>query len=199
VHRQRRLLLESAGYGEAEHNEALALLTATCAYGKGGLDPLADERSRNAASEVAHWVRTHFPRFLVALERLHPEFASLFPVVPGRDDARAVLDLRTALERVAALAARVPTPGVVRMLRARGLTPREHARLMELVVLAQSASLPTETPDDDMQNALVDMHTERDRALEKLLAWRRDWSATARAVIRRKDWLISMGLAERGR
>jgi hypothetical protein len=148
-------------------------------------------------------VRTHFPRFLVALERLHPEFAYLFPAIPGRDDARAVLDLRTTLDRVTRLAAQHPTPAVIRTLVQRGLTDRERARLAELVLVAQSASLPVEANGDEAaQNdgaTKGDSGTERDRAYEALLAWHRDWSATARAVIRRKDWLIAMGLADRGR
>ena len=39
--------------------------------------------------------------------------------------------------------------------------------------------------------------TEQDEALRALRAWYRDWSETARAVIRRRDHLLMLGLSQR--
>lgn len=56
--------------------------------------------------------------------------------------------------------------------------------------MAQSASAPTNDGP---------AHEERIDELTALYRWYNDWSATARAVIARRDYLIAMGLAERAR
>jgi hypothetical protein len=65
---------------------------------------------------------------------------------------------------------------------------REHLR--GLVSVAQAAK-PTDAPVVDNVPAT------QQQALEALHAWHRDWSETARAVVRRRDHLILMGLAKR--
>jgi hypothetical protein len=71
----------------------------------------------------------------------------------------------------------------------RGITAAMRGQLRALVSVAQAAK------SDDAP--LADTAPANQQALEALHRWYRDWSETARAVIRRRDHLIVMGLAKR--
>jgi hypothetical protein len=60
-----------------------------------------------------------------------------------------------------------------------------------LVVAAQGAGVPS-AAEAQSQSA-----EQRTQALEALRAWYHDWSETARAVIRRRDYLVMLGLVKR--
>jgi hypothetical protein len=72
----------------------------------------------------------------------------------------------------------------------RGIDAKVREHLRGLVRVAQ-AGAPMELPVESMAS-----DTQK-KALEGLYAWHRDWSETARAVIRRRDHLILMGLGKR--
>ena len=78
-------------------------------------------------------------------------------------------------------------------LAARGFDAAERARLADLVRRAQTAVFPTELP------VAEESSNTRQEALRELRAWYEDWPETARAVIKRRDLLILLGLAHRRR
>jgi hypothetical protein len=73
----------------------------------------------------------------------------------------------------------------------RGITSDERARLRGLI---ETASHVMDPPDDGEESAA---NAARNEALRKLRAWYDEWSETARAVIKRRDQLIRLGLAKR--
>ena len=72
----------------------------------------------------------------------------------------------------------------------RGLDLAERQRLTELAELASSVP-PPELLDDSHNDDVGD------QALLALYRWYSDWAATARALIKRKDHRIFLGIGER--
>lgn len=143
---------------------------------------------REAAQEIADWVRAHFPRLAQAMKRLHPEHAFLFDGADALEPPAAVLALATLLERVK----RLPEEpsGVRDTLDRRGFDESERQRLARLIEIAQSAA-------PGPKNA--SLRESREAELVALHTWYSDWASTARVFIRRKDFLIALGLAGRRR
>jgi hypothetical protein len=72
----------------------------------------------------------------------------------------------------------------------RGITPEERQRPAALVEAVQGGGVTIEARIDDSRAA-------QEQGLMKLYAWYSDWAETARAVVRRRDQLIRLGLAKR--
>ena len=70
-----------------------------------------------------------------------------------------------------------------------GITPEVRGHLRELIAVAHTAAPPVFPSDPSVED--------RHQALLELRAWYKDWSETARAVIRRKDYLVMLGLSKR--
>jgi len=182
-----RALLAEGGYGRDDHEEGWALLGKACAYGSSGADPLEELPARQAMAEIAGWVSTHFPRLRAALERLHPEALTLFAGVEAPSDApSALLALALMLQRLGALDAAGST--VLETFARRGVDARELRRLAELVETARAAPIPSSTGP---------VRDPREAELTELWRWWSDWSATARVLVGRKDWLSALGLYAR--
>jgi hypothetical protein len=185
VHAPIRAALASGGYGPAEHQEGLTLLVMTCSYGQGGTNPQEDDPQRRAEAALLQWGRTHFGRLHAALMRLHPEYAGLFSLGDAERSASAVLSIAALLDALDALAAGAP---VLATLSSRGRDATVHNRLRGWVNAACEAPTPAPPASDTPDSALQQLHD-----------WYTDWSATARTFIRRKDWLIRLGLGARRR
>jgi hypothetical protein len=132
-----------------------------------------------------------------ALTRLHPAQAAfvLKDLAPTTGPG-AVLSVKNLLDRFDVLdQGRTPESkeedrAALATLATRGITPEERARLRTLVKVAQSAA---EVAPDDSGAAEEQLVAD----LVSLRVWFEDWSETARAAIKRKDYLIRMGLASR--
>jgi hypothetical protein len=183
-----RYAMVAGGYGAADHEEGLRLLAALCRYRQGGLDPAEDEPARAAGAELEEWTRTHVPRLRAALERLHPAEVKLFEGVDGSESGSALLGVGSLLERLVAVERADRRAAVLRTLAQRGLDRAERQRLGVLLAMARRALAPAKAAgeDDDEAADMIALHR-----------WFSDWSATAKALLKRKDWLIWMGLAER--
>jgi len=179
--------LARGGYTRADHEEGFRLLQAVLAFADDGLDPAEDEPARDAIARIGAWVETHFSRLRFTLERLHPEAVALFAGIESPELGEAVLALATLLERLDSLDTRAP---VLATFAQRGVGRVLRVELAELVRIAQSA------PDVD---PAATVHESREAELLELYTWHTDWAGTARAVVRRKDHLILLGLAERKR
>lgn len=189
THAAIRAVLAEGGYGPEDHEEGWALLGRACAYGSSGVDPHAELPQRQAMSEIASWVGTHFPRLRAALERLHPEQLTLFAgIETPSDPASALLGLALFLRRLDALDA--AGSEAVHTLNRRGVDRPERDRLAALVATASAAPKPASG------GAVRDR---REAELVQLWRWWSDWSATARVLVGRKDWLCTLGLHARRR
>lgn len=90
-------------------------------------------------------------------------------------------------------ATRKEDQAALELLASRGITAELRAKLAEAVKVATSASRVEE--DDQAELAAAD--EKYVRALGELKAWYEEWSRVARVVVKRRDHLIMLGLAQR--
>lgn len=192
TNQQIRFAMANAGYNDAEQAEGWQLLLASTGYAAQKLGLNADAAARQAITELDDWDESGYRRIHAALERLHPEQdAVLFAGLEASRGPSAVLGIAKLLDRLDLMEkGSEGERAAIATLGKRGINSKLRQHLRSLVAIAQAAKpmdLPTEAPIPDSQQ----------QALEALYAWHRDWSETARAVIRRRDHLILMGLAKR--
>jgi hypothetical protein len=192
-----RAALFAVGYSAEEQAAGWSLLQRATGYVPGVASVSDDAAARAALAEVDAWDEPGFRRISAALERLHPEqHAFVFAGLEAAQGAGSVLSVTSLLDRLdelesssARTATRVADRAAIATLTARGITPELRRQLRELVRAAQTAEPPRFAGD-----VAVD---EQEAALRALRAWYRDWSETARAVIRRRDHLLMLGLSQR--
>jgi hypothetical protein len=182
-----RTTLQTGGYGPEAHREGCRLLQAVCDYPSVALDHGADERARAALGAVDEYVRMHFTRYRAVAERYFPRLTGLFPSLTHYEPNASLRAMRTLLDWLAESESAEQNP-IAQKLAERGLTIAERRRLSDLVALATSIETPAITDDTA---------ADRDQALLDLYNWYADWSATARALIKRKDHRCSLGIGEK--
>lgn len=187
-----RFAMASAGYGEKEQAEGWELLLAATGYAAPSAPPDADVAAREAIAELDDWDESGFRRIHAALERFHPEQdAFLFAGIEASRGPSAVVGVAQLLDRLDQLSnGSEADRAAMATLEQRGIDDALRAHLRQVVAVAQAArpmDLPTNQATTD----------ELQQALEALSGWYRDWSETARAMIRRRDQLILLGLAKR--
>jgi hypothetical protein len=182
-----RSLLLRGGYTATTHREGWELLHAVCDYPAEVSDRASDERARLALSEIDRFARAHFRRFRATVERFSPDLADLFPSLPDHD-ANASLIAVAVLLNWFDTADSAAQNTIINTLAERGFTRVERERLQSLMELAKTAPQIEALPIDA---------DARERALVALYGWYSDWSATARTLIRRKDFRYSLGIGER--
>lgn len=193
--REIRAAMIGAGYSDADHAEGWRLMHQVSGFDATPALPKEDKTVREAILALDAWDEDGLRRIGAALRRLHPAQAEfVLNGLEAQEGAASVLVVQTLLERLNALessperkATREADAAALDTLSKRGITKEERARLGELVKVAQSPSFeaPPEAPKSD------------DGALLAMRAWFEDWSETARSVIRRRDHLIRLGLAQR--
>lgn len=195
-----RSAMAACGYTQAEHERGWKLLLDVSGYTTPSFPVTADQKARAAIAELDGWDEPGFRRIRAALGRLHPEQeAFVFEGMAPGSGAASVVSVAMMLDRLDALesgadraATRDADHAALATLSQRGIDGSERARLRELVNIAKTANLPVVTVSTAMPS-------DRLEKLKELHAWFADWSETARAVIRRRDYLIFMGLAKRKR
>jgi hypothetical protein len=193
-----RTIFAAHGYTSEEHQLGWKLLHAVSGY-SAAFPPVNEEAQvRGAVAELGLWSEPGFRRVHAALGRLHPQQdAFVFNGLTAATGASAVLAVATFLDRldhleggVAREATREADHAALATLAARGITTEERTRLGSLVKIAQRFdAAPDNSPCDERISP----------DLLALRAWYLDWSQTARAVIKRRDHLIRLGLARRKR
>ncbi len=186
-----RAALRAGGYGPADHQEGLQLLTAACALQAGGLDPATDLAPRQASQELETWSSTHVPRLNTTLRHRHPHEPNPFD---GLDFARpggAALAVGQLLERLTQMAADDECDAVLKTLARRGLDAEERTRLTQWVHVAREAAEPATLESD------AEAQSPEQQAELALYRWYDDWTTTAKALITRRDWLTWLGLRRR--
>jgi hypothetical protein len=195
---QIQALLAQSGYTPEQQAEGWSLTLA--AIGAPSANPPSAPKPTPADQAMATldaWDERGFDRIDAALETSFPEqhafvFAGGLVASTG---AKAVAGVQTMLARIDALEAGTDRPksshksdlAAVTRLAERGIDKTERARLAALATQATSLA-PTVAPVDD---------TKHQAALLAVYLWHREWSKTARAVITKRAYLISLGLAKR--
>jgi len=189
AHAAIRAALKQGGFGATEHAEGWALLERACRYRDSAECVKPVEESRVAIQILSQWSRDHFGRFRATLARFHPTAVELFPRVHGSEPAaivQAFVNLLRWLE-----SGKDPECGsVAQTLAGRGLDIDERNRLAKLIEEATGARTGAASADELRAE-------EDDSDWLALYHWYTDWSATARALIKRRDYRIFLGIGER--
>ncbi len=160
----------------------------------------ASRSQREAVVELDEWDEPNFARYQAALVRRFPAQARfVFDKLSAARGIDAVRGVATFKARVEALrdgsdpnrtATRKEDRKAFELLEQRGLTAKH---LKHLSALVETALGPT-TPLEQTRAA----HDEaRRKALLELKLWVNEWSAVARASIKKRSYLIRLGLANR--
>lgn len=193
-------LLKEQGYTQKEHDLGWSLLHRAANFVPAGPAVEVDEEARAALAYVDNWEEPNLRRHRSALVRLHPtrvEF--LFEGLEFATGAASLLNVERYLDRVDRLesgeardaADRAEDRRTLATLETRGLKKEVRRELREKIAVAKG--LP-DAPGPVASGLDKDAHRE---ALLALKLWFEDWAETARTVIKRRDVLIRMGLAER--
>ncbi|HEU4411791.1 MAG TPA: hypothetical protein VFS43_41505 [Polyangiaceae bacterium] len=199
-----RALIMARGYTAADHQEGWSLLHKVSGLHELERPEEIDEGVRDAINELDTWDEDGYRLVRAALTRKHPAQAEfvLSGLAPATGGA-AVLSVKNLLDRLDALeksparkATRAEDRAALETLAKRGITPQERARLRALVNAAQTAAelRPDERADDDAA-----AKAQRESDLVALRAWYVDWAETARVGVKRRDYLIRLGLGQRRR
>lgn len=195
-------LLAQAGYTPEDHRQGWERLLEASGYRAGQPAPtVGGSPAFDAMTTLDAWDEDGFRRIRSALTRLHPEQAA--HVFAGKLVAStgpsAVVGVATLLSRLDDLengkkraATRMKDHAALETLAKRGIDKAERARLRKLVEAAL-------TVDKKPTIAVKASPTaaERRAALVELYHWYKDWSETAKAVVKKRAHLITLGLARR--
>lgn len=196
-----RALLAAKGYADADHQEGWSLLHNVS--GVTSEAPAFDTNVgvRDAITELDNWDEDGYRLVRASLSRKHPAQAEF--VLRGlgpAEGAGAVLSVKNLLDRLDALESsldRQPTREADRAalatLEARGLGAVERTRLRGLVKQAEGATAAG--PADPAGDEVADKKYLAD--LLALRGWFVEWGELARVAVKRKDYLIRLGLAKR--
>jgi hypothetical protein len=193
-----RAIMMSAGYTDADQSRGWELVFTASGYARPEPSVTDDQVARDAIAEVDNTEEPLFRRTRAAFDRLHPEqSAFVFNGLETTTGPAAIVTMTTYLDRIDALessperaATREADHAALQTLEQRGIGKAERARLRHLLGVARGIVAPVTLP-------VAPSTEDRDQALRELRAWYVDWAETARAVIRRRDHLILMGLAHR--
>ncbi|WP_437645984.1 hypothetical protein [Sorangium sp. So ce362] len=199
-----RTLMAGAGMTDDDIIEGRALLLDVLAAPRktGASADTDDARAQRAATgELDQWDEPNFARYAAALRRRFPEVhAHVFKDLAPSTGTASVQGVATFLARLDALenGAAPDRAGMkqsdkkaVAFLATRGLEKAERKRLQGLVDVALGPTSPLPAPTELPEAA------HRREALVKLRAWFDEWATTARAVIKKRGYLIRLGLANR--
>ncbi len=181
-----RGILQTKGYDPAEHKRGFSLLEAVAVSRTEGRH--TDLEVSGAIAELDNWDEPNI-RLLRASLRRFPEvnqhvLNGIEPIAgPG-----AVLNVEAILKRLDSLDGVADASAALAVLAKRGLDETERKRLAGLVKVAKAGGpVPDTTASDDAY----------EQSLLALREWYEEWAEIARLTIKRRDYLIRLGLAER--
>jgi hypothetical protein len=187
-----RAALAGRGFTEEEMARGWTLVHKVCNYTTGPAAPSIDAAVRDAQAELDAWDEPNLAIIAAIMADIHPDLhdAMMENLEPAKGP-RSVLVTETVLDRWDRLeqSGDVKKRDVMATMAASGYTPEERRRLREVVKVAKSGARPPEPAADPDEVHLQD--------LTALYRWHHKWSAIARLVITRRDYLIRLGLANR--
>jgi len=154
-----------------------------------------------AIAQIARWYTPNLAKVDATLRHYHPAQAAF--VLKELDPAsgyQAVLAAATLVDRLEALESD-PTRkethdadlAALALLSERGVSKSERTRVRGLIKIALSVSPVVDMPTEDPAT----MTSEREKILLQLFAWYRDWTKMAKVFVKRREWLIHIGLGRR--
>lgn len=193
--------LATRGYSSAVHEKGWELLHAVTGFRRPLGAPVSNE-GRKALEEIDAWDEPNFEIARAALEHEFPDQAEyLFEDLRAATGAGAIVSVTTFLDRRDVLKSgkgrkdtKKEDTGAVKKLAERGIDDAECERLRALLAVAQAPAprtakaLPTDAKRDpiELQNAKLALH-----------GWLSEWRSIAATLIKRRDYLFQLGLAER--
>lgn len=201
--------LARLGYGDKDHQEGWNLLHRVSGYKTEIPEPDLDREAADAIAQLDTWDEPNFRLARAALSRRFPEQAEfVFKNLEPATGVAAVMSVTMFLDRLDALegvlAGRDHTDKAkleadaasLKMLLTRGFTADERKRLRRLIKTAEMGTKPDEQLDKLAAESEAQAEA-RLQALVDLRAWYDEWAETARVAIKRRDYLIRLGLANR--
>ncbi|XXY15683.1 hypothetical protein WME88_46335 [Sorangium sp. So ce216] len=199
-----RTMMAAAGMTDDDILEGRTLLLdVLAAPRKIGAPPDTDDArtQRAATTELDQWDEPNFARHGAALRRRFPDVhAYVFKDLAPSAGTAAVQGVATFLTRLDALeggadpdraGTKQSDKKAVAFLATRGLDKAERKRLKGLVDVALGPTSPLP------EQAELPEAARRREALSRLRGWFDEWSTTARAVVKKRGYLIRLGLANR--
>lgn len=203
VYRRReiRAALEERGYTPEAHAEGWTRLHAAQGFMPGTPLPILDEKIRDAVVAIDQWDEPNFAIARATLTHRYPDQADfVFAGLSASQSTAAVVGVDLFLTRLNALeagregrdeAGKAADCEALKLLAQRGIDAAERARLAALVAVAEGKGeapsplfVEKSAPDDTA-------------ALESLKSWFDEWSSIARAVVKKRQHLILLGLAKK--
>jgi hypothetical protein len=189
--------LGRAGYSDADTERGWALVRNVMLSPKEAV-AVAENPVATATAEVDAWRTTGLAIVHSALTHMHPEQeAFLFEGLDVGNAAESVLTASIFLERCDQLeggkdrkAMHKADLAALATLEARGLTKAERKHLRALVTRIETRAAP-------LPNGPVATTDEREARVHALRAWIVDWKNVAKIVIKRRDWLLALGVGKR--
>jgi hypothetical protein len=184
-----RDLMTERGFDEAEAMRGWDLLRTV------GMSPRAeritDGEVRNAVTQLDQWDEGAFILLDSAFTR-HPDAheAVLNGLAPIAGDG-AVMNADTLMKRLAELEKTEDGRAALATLAKRGIDKAERKRIAGLVEVAMGKGKMVRDPARSEADAAYE------EALLDLRDWYTEWAEIARFVVKRRDYLITLGLAER--
>lgn len=191
--------LAARGYNETIQAHGWELVHAVTGFRR-PLGLAVSAAGKKALEEVDAWDEPNFNIAHAALDFEFPEqSAFIFEDLVAATGPAALLTVKTFLDRRDALkngterpATREQDTAAVAKLAARGIDDAECARLRALLTAAQAPAnpeKPVESPNRDPAETL--------KAKIALHGWVSEWREIASQLIKRRDYLFQLGLAER--
>jgi len=199
-----RAVLDRRGYSDAHHERGWTLVLRASGY-RG--PPATTARSApEAAAAIVTLDAWDEPNFRVAGAALATEFPDqytfLFQDLEPQTGPGAVVSITTFLDRLDTLqngkdrkATRKADEAALAKLSDRGITAEERTRLRGLLTVA----LGSPNADSAPPSIKADPKAEAEQRAAKIELWTfyAEWSEIARADIKRRDYLIQLGMAKR--
>ncbi len=187
-----RRMLERHGFSQAELDDGWGRLRALSEA------PVAIRERTTVPSELDAWENRWFPIVDVVLRTRHPRVHEVvFRNLHQTEGAEVLVSVRTLLERLEAIGRPEKRGGLGKagrdaldLLARRGLNEEALGHARALLARMQ------EGPGEDVPAADPEA---RARAEERLWNWYLEWSGIARAVIKERSVLVSLGFRGRGR
>ncbi len=191
-------VLAKRGYTREVNDQGWQLLFKACGYRPLSQPSIVKPEAVDAIAEIDAWDE---PNFKVARAALQGEFSAqrefVFAGLEAGERAASVLAVRTFLDRLDELesapareSTRTADLAALAKLAGRGITAAVRAHLRARVAVATVATEPAAPPN-------VESPAGSREARIALRVWFEEWSEIAKADIKRRDYLVSLGLAKR--
>lgn len=201
-----RSILAQRGYTADEHRRGWHLLHKVSGYESDPVAapaPVEDKTAARAVAETDAWDDDNLPIIDATLRHRYPDqHAFVLRDLRAGKGAASLVVVKTLLDRVDILesgkgrpaAQKTADQAALATLAARVLDEKERARLRALLDQAERYGAVADLgAQQQSEEAAAD---KRLADLRELRAWYEEWSTIARAIIKRRDHLLRLGLAQ---